>query len=61
MQAFSLEPTSRGSSSSSDDGDAGEVGSATGLGGALFPPRSQDEWQRQVVLALQTKQVGRLA
>lgn len=57
VQAFSLEPRSRGSGSSSDDGDAGEVGSAAGLGGALFPPRSQDEWRRQVALALQAKQV----
>ncbi|KAL4428386.1 hypothetical protein ABPG75_002475 [Micractinium tetrahymenae] len=60
-QAFSLEPRSGGSSSSSDDGDAGESGSAAGLGGTFFPPRSQEEWQKQVVLALQAKQDAALA
>ncbi|KAL4439267.1 hypothetical protein ABPG77_004169 [Micractinium sp. CCAP 211/92] len=55
-QAFSLEPRVRGSSGSSDSGDAGEDASVAGLGGTLFPPRSQEEWQRQVALALQAKQ-----
>lgn len=58
LQAFSLEPRVRGSSGSSDSGDAGEDASVAGLGGTLFPPRSQEEWQRQVALALQAKQVG---